>query len=155
MSLIYVLFILQITPPGSPTNHRRPHSKSISSGASSRSSSPPSRVGSPEKGTLTRSKSMSAASHKPAPPVRRSSVLSPQRENYMEKHLGTSRLSISSQDSATNQSYYSSMSSLDSQSVDCLPPPPAPLIPPAPPSPNPSEASLPPPPPVEEIMRGW
>ena len=148
------MFVFQITPPASPTNHRRTHSKSVSSSASSRSNSPSSRVGSPEKGTLTRSKSMSAASHKPAPPVRRSSVLSPQRESYLEKHLGTSRLSISSQDSATNQSYYSSMSSLDSQSVDCLPPPPAPLIPPAPPSPNPSEASLPPPPPMEEIIRG-
>ncbi|CAB4033699.1 MTSS1 isoform X1 [Paramuricea clavata] len=143
----------QLTPPSSPSNHRRQHSYSVSSGASSRSSSPSSRVGSPEKGTLTRSKSMSAASHRPAPPVRRSSVLSPQRENYMEKHLGMSRLSISSQDSATNQSYYSSMSSLDSQSVDYLPPPPAPVLPPAPPSPNPSEVSLPPPPSMEEILR--
>jgi hypothetical protein len=97
---------------------------------------------------------MSASSHKPAPPVRRSSVLSPQRENYLERHLGMSRLSISSQDSATNQSYYSSMSSLDSQSVDYLPPPPAPVIPPAPPSPNPSEESLPPPPSMEEILQG-
>ena len=140
----------QTTPPNSPHSHRRQHSFSVSSGASSRSSSPSSRVGSPEKGTLTRSKSVSASSHKPAPPVRRSSVLSPQRENYLEKHLGMSRLSISSQDSATNHSYYSSMSSLDSQSVDCLPPPP--VISPAPPSPNPSEESLPPPPPMEEMF---
>lgn len=92
---------------------------------------------------------MSVAASKPAPPVRRSSVLSPQRESSMEKNLEMSRLSMSSHSSASN-SNYSSMSSLDSHSVDCLPPPPAQIVPPPP---NTNEEMLPPPP-VDAVYHG-
>ncbi|XP_046843051.1 protein MTSS 1-like [Xenia sp. Carnegie-2017] len=147
----------QGTPPNSPTGRHRKSSFSLSSETSSRSSSPTSCDGSPEKGTLTRSMSLSSAvvNSKPAPPERRNSVVTTQRGNYFKKNFPTSRISLTSLDSSTNQSFYSSYSSLDSQSVDCPPPPPAPpILPRAPPSPNPSEMSFPPPPPMEQLMRG-